>query len=1664
MNISLSGKGVHRREVPGIEKLRGLPPHWYAFPNLELIEQGSMPRQIDVVVVLDDRILIADIKDWHGRIASDGDRWFQNDRSVDTSPVKKILENARILKTLLSQYLAKTEGRSFNSRDVPLVEGVVILTGRCDIKGIAELEKPRVFQVDDFCRMIQDPRERNRRLAAPPWIDRTNPLTADDSKWRGRLRTFFGASGGYFKPLDKRYGDYVVVSDVTYEHPNKIYSEYDAEEATATRASGLLRLWDFSQAAARYASEEGRADIAGREQNVIAYLVDRHPDFETVLIRPKASDPDKGIHYWEVFERRRQLRRLGEFVAARRQELSPPVRLDLARTLLAHGAAMHRLGAAHLDIGEHSVWLELPSTVRLSHLVAASYPEMKSLGDRRYEFLAGTMPLPEDVLGVVLDHFRKDVFLLACAVHTLVFLEPPKPATAGDPPDWNPQVDASGECSGLHAWFKRALDHAPDQRFGDSQEMLDAFNEATSTRDSQAAAFERLQRFRKWKSLFELMRAYPVSELLVETDRVVSWRSAADGNERLVKAWRRTCWDDERLEAARLARFCESAEDYVLARPQGFVPIVDVGYLGDHVVVVQDFIRARTLAEELTSDSTWPVDAALRFALALASAVRSLHERGWSHGDLKPANILVINRDDQWEPLIVDLVDLIPASEGEVRTTAYSPRRAAGSQERDRFAVLTITAELTGWVHVSDTLGEALGSAIAVCRDQHPPLATLEPLIEAIENALRPSAPPTGGPVLVLAIGEQGGPVVADEGRYHVCVPTRGQITVTGAAEELAIRLDHDGRINSIRRRDVQQDRVALAEKRAVSEFTQPLVFERGGVNDYGALEEALRAAGIPGVKGVVSQREERAAPANEPEPFSDPTGLAEDDESDGVALPESPPSPIDVPGLWRTLMDVEQEQFTEGVADADSFFARDRRRHFVRFHGRKGTLDFAREDKVVIEIPSRTQTWVQVGVLDQDLSRSDLLAIDASAHRSADGGLLCPAGTEIRFRSLMEADSRARRNAATSRILSRKSVVPDLIDYFDSRADPSGSWADVAPTSEIARERYGLNPSQADAFVSLWSRRPVGLLQGPPGTGKTQFIAAMVHYALGTGLVRNVLLASQSHEAVNNAAEGVLRLFRHEGREPSLVRVGQQGNVSEPLKPYHSEKVESRYREQFRAGLKQRFATVGRHLTLPPEFVDAFFFLEATVWPVFSHVQALRSEAQTPDRGDDREHRLSGLIETLGRLSAEVAAGHLERHDWSNGDAYDDAINGIGHMYGVTNAEHIRRLRSVAMVSRDWMGSVSSRRRNFEEFLANTRQIVCGTCVGLGRSSLGLSATRFDLVIVDEAARCTPSELAVPVQSGRWVLLVGDHCQLEPFHEPAVVRETRVRTNLSDTEIVRSDFERAFDSSYGKRVGKTLTTQYRMLPNIGRLVSEVFYGNRLEHGRHSQRIPEACLPEILRDEVLWIKTDDLGDKAFQVKQRFGKSLNNPAEADAIVDVLLALDEHEPFAAWLDTQPDDEQALGIICTYAAQRELVRQKLHAAGVSSRLLSHCKIDTVDSYQGKENTIVIVSLVRHNVIGRSAAGDPEIAQGFMARGNRINVALSRAMDRLIIVGAAGRWPEGSPMARVSAAMTRMAEEGAARFIEPSALARGSADGEAARQRRTAGSQAHRRNVRKP
>jgi len=121
-------------------------------------------------------------------------------------------------------------------------------------------------------------------------------------------------------------------------------------------------------------------------------------------------------------------------------------------------------------------------------------------------------------------------------------------------------------------------------------------------------------------------------------------------------------------------------------------------------------------------------------------------------------------------------------------------------------------------------------------------------------------------------------------------------------------------------------------------------------------------------------------------------------------------------------------------------------------------------------------------------------------------------------------------------------------------------------------------------------------------------------------------------------------------------------------------------------------------------------------------------------------------------------------------------------------------------------------------------------------------------------------------------------------------------------------------------------------------------------------------------------------------QQGFGGSYNNTAEAEAVVELVTRLrrDERDWFSA---------EKIRIITFYQSQVSLLKRML-----SERGLGKVVVATVDSSQGCEADIVIVSFVRS--IDGSARGG-KCTAGFLSDDRRLNVALTRAKYQLICVG---------------------------------------------------------------
>jgi tRNA A-37 threonylcarbamoyl transferase component Bud32 len=1636
MKITNAGRGVHKREIKGIDRFRtDLPADWYAFTNLDLVLGVGRAREIDVVIVSDKRIFLIDLKDWYGKIASVDGRWHLNGVDRDPSPVAKIAGITRDILPLLSAEFKKRP----ETKDLPLprIEGLVVLTGKADRADIAETEKAKVLTADEFLSIVKDSGRERAAFGNVPGAYIATPLT--DAFWKERLHRFFNAGpSSPFQPGRRRFERFAADDVPTFSHPRDIYREYEAAEEGNKNNLGTLRLWDFTKCPdARFQNEEGRREIAGREHVVYHWLKDRSSAAEQTLLPPKIDDPERGVHYWEVYDRRRRMQRLGVFAETEAVRLAPSEKIELARQILASAANLHGQDAAHLDLGSHSIWLEAPTTAKFSHLMAARFPEVRSLGEARYQFLA-SVDVPEDHLGVERGPQCRDVFLAAVAVHQLLFGRIP----GGSPPEWNPEIDEAGTFRSLHDWFAEALELDPSRRYPDAIQALQGFNRATAQRPTRDEVISRLDRHRgAIRSVRQLMAAFPeAGDLIVENDRVEMWRSQNGDDPVVVKLWKQGSWGDTAREGAAILAFLEKAAAAKADRPAGLPMVREALWLGDSMAIVQDWIEGPTLAAVLAAppeDFSAPA-AALAFVERLTRTVDALHESGRGHGDISPANIIVSAEN---APVLIDALDFSPCADGERTTSAYAP--SSGSLlERDRFAITRIAEEVFACSTLVERDARDIARAIADCRGKEPRLSTLLPLLDEVEAALArlnaPAADDAGHVVAhyaVSVVGAATGPIEPDEGYIFLRVrrdAARGTLflVLRGAAEELDIRLDNDGKLVFARRRKLEQRQI---KRRAAQEFHMveaTLTVENAIVNDLSALAPLLAlpevqeriAAERTGSAPAPVEAEDSAAPVTEEE--------TEDDLAEEIAArPVAAPASIDVPALWRALIDVENELTIEGIAQLESVFDRGSSRHKVPIELESGTFEFARHDTVGVERQDKKGGWRRIGQLDLQSSRSDLAVIDASDTNMARQAHLVDAEQRLRFWSHLERQSLKRRTDAVDRILAGNGRSRDLLGVFDPRAG-------VVPLDVGHRPAagslgiYGLNLDQEAAFARIVANRPVGLLQGPPGTGKTRFIAALAHYALTKGLARNVLLASQSHEAVNTAAEAVLTLFRNGGVQPSLLRIGRdEEQVSLPLRAYHTPKVEQGFKDRFRASFRDRLAEIASALGLPASVADEIAAIETTIRPL------AESLAELTQQDDVDQQRLNGMLETmrrhLERLDAATLLDDEEAREWPSFP--QDVAHAVmqRHARGA-GADRFDRLYKAAAIGRDFVGSVSRAQRSFESFLAGTRQIVAGTCVGLGRTALGLTATAFDLVIVDEAARCTASELLVPLQAARWAVLVGDHAQLEPQHKAEVVNAVAERVGVAKREIKRSDFERVFTTPYGAAAGARLKTQYRMLAPIGRVVSEAFYPDMPLHaGRDTPEIDPALLPGGLDIPLLWIETDSMGDAAAERPEEGGKSRINRAEADAIVAMLEDWHSHEPFRTWLLTQQKHPAGIGVICMYAAQRDLIRRKLRQSALAYLLGRHLKVGTVDSYQGKENPVVLLSLVRNNEEGPMEAGVRRVREGFLTTPNRINVAVSRAMDRLVVVGVRGRWSMQGPMGRMAEAFARQVARGTARAV---------------------------------
>ena len=629
------------------------------------------------------------------------------------------------------------------------------------------------------------------------------------------------------------------------------------------------------------------------------------------------------------------------------------------------------------------------------------------------------------------------------------------------------------------------------------------------------------------------------------------------------------------------------------------------------------------------------------------------------------------------------------------------------------------------------------------------------------------------------------------------------------------------------------------------------------------------------------------------------------------------------------------------------------------------GTVVSTGEDSVVVLPSERGQAGVEAlpesGVLEVDTTKSDV-ALD-------------------------------KQKSAVDAVRFGRSVNPQL-----GRFIVNPSTVPVPARVEVDFFQTDLDDDKREAVRTAVAGPTLMTVQGPPGTGKTTFITEVVLQVLRANPNARILLTSQTHAALDNSLE---RIVSQRAVPVRAVRIGNEEDerisatsktmlLDNQLKAMRREALSAgrAFIEQWaaehglnqketlkamalesRAGLKGRLEEVDRKIEelRPMLTANAREMLE----PEERGELDEQLEALTKER-DDLMQRLKDSLDDLTKLVDDKS----ELKEFANCSAADLRDWAKAFSSEKPQGEQLKKLLSAHA---EWETRFG-RSREFKAALIASSHVVAGTCLGV-MAVPGRNDIAYDLCIVDEASIATPTEVLVPMSRARRTVLVGDSRQLSPFQDPALEKEGLLERYGLTRDDQKATLFNHLREELPEDLRKSLTTQHRMLPAIGNLISECFYGGEL---RSIDRAPAPHVVGILPKPVTWYSTSGNANRA---SGKVGTSHYNVVEIEEVLKLLARAD----FMLRNGRGKGRQIAVAVLTGYGEQKKRLKTAIDSRRHDWVSFSDIFINVIDAFQGREADMLVFSVTRSEAEGL----------GFLKEMERINVGLSRGKELLAIVG---------------------------------------------------------------
>lgn len=268
---------------------------------------------------------------------------------------------------------------------------------------------------------------------------------------------------------------------------------------------------------------------------------------------------------------------------------------------------------------------------------------------------------------------------------------------------------------------------------------------------------------------------------------------------------------------------------------------------------------------------------------------------------------------------------------------------------------------------------------------------------------------------------------------------------------------------------------------------------------------------------------------------------------------------------------------------------------------------------------------------------------------------------------------------------------------------------------------------------------------------------------------------------------------------------------------------------------------------------------------------------------------------------------------------------------------------------------------------LVSKAQVITATLVGANHYTV--RGLKYRTVVIDEAGQALEPACWIPILKAEKVVLAGDHQQLPPTIKSKDAAEQGLNTTLLEKCVALCP-----------EAVTMLDVQYRMHTDIMGYSSKVFYNAALT-------AHDTVARHLLHDADTPVAYVDTAGCGFEEKTE-DTAISNPEEAALLYrhlkQLTAELQQHYT--------PETFPTIAIISPYRQQVAVLQEQLQHVAELDPYRDKISVNTIDSFQGQERDIVYISMTRSNT---------DNIIGFLSDTRRMNVAMTRARKKLVIIG---------------------------------------------------------------